>query len=902
MEGQHLGRLGAGLTLVFRHSMRLIGIHFVLYAAVWMGVAAEKSSALLNADHWAFQPPKPMEGGSIDGFISDRLRAEGLSRNAATDRRTLLRRLTFSLHGLPPTPAEINAFLNDQSDGAVARVIDRLLKSPRYGERWARHWLDVVRFSESQGFERDKIRPDAWNYRDYVIKSLNADKPYDQFVREQIAGDVIDPVTREGIKATGFLVAGPYDEVGNGQRSQLMRMRVREDELEDIISAVGQTFLGVTINCSRCHDHKFDPIPQEDYYAVKAVFEGVFHGTPTYLTPAEVKQRQADEARLRKEFKTAGARYRELKLMAIKRLTAFRAPGKSTLKPYLRWSFQGNADDSIQGVEGRLHKGARIERGRLILDGKAAHLESEILHQTIGEKTLEGWVVLKDLNQRAGALVSLYQEQGIVFDAIVYGERRPRAWMAGSDYFKRTVDLGKAIETEAEKLIHMAVTYGADNSIAVYRNGRLLGGYTPKNPLFRFDQGKAKIYIGRRTKVGYLKGEVEEVRLYDRALTADEVRQSFRAGPILFSEEQILAALPPKERLEYESLGRRTTDLSAAMRAAKERPKTYAVRTAKPQPTPYLFRGDVTKKGKIMTPRALVAVTSVKSDLGLTTESTDADRRRHFAEWLTDPANPLLARVMVNRVWHYHFGQGLVDTPSDFGVSGSRPSHPKLLDWLALKFVEDGWSIKDLHRSILSSAVFRQSSAFNNVAAAKDADNRLLWRFAPKRLEAEAVRDSMLALSGQLNLQMGGPGYQPFDLEINNTHFYHTKDKVGPEFNRRTIYRIGVQSLRQPLLDTLDCPDLSTKTPVRGVTTTPIQALALMNDSFVQRQARFMAERLAESRPDDVPGQVRYGFEMTYGRLPSDSETSRAAAHVREHGLQQLCWALLNSSEFIYVR
>ena len=338
------------------------------------------------------------------------------------------------------------------------------------------------------------------------------------------------------------------------------------------------------------------------------------------------------------------------------------------------------------------------------------------------------------------------------------------------------------------------------------------------------------------------------------------------------------------------------------MKEAQARPRVYAARAQKPKPTHFLARGDVKLKEAIVAPSALVGVVNLPADLGLTPESSDGDRRRRFADWLTDSKNPLVARVIVNRVWQYHFGRGLVDTPSDLGVSGSRPSHPELLDWLATEFVRDGWSIKNLHRRILTSATYLQSSKFDVAAAKQDSDNRLLWRFSPRRLEAEAVRDSMLALSGQLNLEMGGPGYRPFDLEINNTHFYHTKDKTGPEFNRRTIYRIGVQSLRQPLLDSLDCPDLSTKTPVRGVTTTPIQALALMNDSFVQRQAKFMAERVVRERGDDPKAQVERAYDLVFGRPASQRELSRATQHVKTHGLQQLCWALINSSEFIYVR
>jgi len=880
--------------------MRLIRKICVLLTCLGISCPA-LAEGLKNADHWAYHPPQKIEQGDIDRFVSARLQGVGLSMNGLADRRTLIRRLTFDLHGLPPSPAAVAAFLADDSNDAIPNLIDRLLKSPRYGERWARHWLDVARFSESQGFERDKIRPDAWHYRDYVIHSFNDDKPYDRFVREQIAGDVIEPVTQESIMATGFLVAGPWDEVGNGQKSKLMRMIVREEELEDVISAVGQTFLGVTINCARCHDHKFDPIPQQDYYAVKAIFEGVYHGTRTYLTPTEVKQRETAAGKLRATLTQANQRHRELKLASLKALAERGEIATTSPTPYLHWTFDEDATDLMQGLTGQLRDGAKIHNGRLTLDGKRAHVVTAKLPKALQNKTLEGWVQLDDLDQRAGALISIHHSPGNVFDALVFGERKRRAWMAGSDFFKRTTDL-KNTETVTDRLVHVAITYADKDQISVYRNGRLIGSYTARNPLVEFAENTALIYLGRRTGGGYLKGEIEEVRVYDQALTAGEIRRSFENGPARYSKEQIASAMTDREKSEFQSLQTQRKSLAGEIASASARPLVYAARPRQPQPTPFLIRGEITKKSGIVKPRALVAVASLKSDLGLRTDSPEADRRRRFAEWMTHPDNPLTARVMVNRVWHYHFGRGLVDTPSDFGVSGSRPSHPLLLDWLAGQFVKDGWSLKQLHRRILNSATYLQTSSFNMNAADKDADNRLMWRFTPKRLEAETARDSMLVLSGQMNLEMGGPGYRPFDLEINNSHFYHTKDKIGPGYNRRTIYRIGVQSLREPLLDSLDCPDLSTKTPVRGVTTTPIQALALMNDSFVQRQAKFFAERLRGDVGSNLRNQIRLAYRLAFGRSPSLTESKRVEAYARKHGLAQLCWVLLNSNEFMYVR
>ncbi len=575
------------------------------------------------------EPPKVRSSSwvtnPIDAFILARLEAAGLAPAPPADRLTLIRRATFDLLGLPPTPEEVDAFVADPSPAAYERLIDRLLASPHYGERWGRHWLDVARFSESHGYEYDHIRDHAWHYRDYVIRSLNADRPYRQFVREQIAGDVLEPVTRDGIIATGFLVAGPWDEANQIQSSLTMKQRVREEELEDMVAAVGQVFLGLTVNCARCHDHKFDPVPQRDYYRLKAALEGVLHGS------------------------------------------------------------------------------------------------------------------------------------------------RP-------------------------------ITPGADP------NGKV----------------------------------------------------------------------PP---------------LAYAARP-NHRP---------PPPTFVLGRGDVERPGQRVAAGGLSALAFPSGEFGLADDAPEAERRRKLADWVAHPANPLTARVIVNRIWHYHFGTGLVATPNDFGHNGDRPSHPELLDWMASEFLTQQTRLKALHRQILLSSTYRQASRFDAAAATVDADDRLLWRYPSRRLEAEAIRDAMLRASGELNTQMAGPSFRPFTLTVFNSNFYHLNDPVGPEFNRRTVYRININSAKDPLLETLDCPDPSVKTPRRAVTTTPLQALGLMNDSFVIRQARCLSLRVQAEAGSEVARQVDRVYRLTIGRRPSGREHDRATALVREAGLAELAWVLFNSSEFLYL-
>lgn len=869
----------------------------------------------IRSDHWSLQPIRdtPEAGrtsAAIDSFVTAKLAGQGLALSAEADRATLIRRLSFDLTGLPPSPGEIDEFVHDTAPDAYGRLVDRLLASPHYGERWGRHWLDAARYTESHGFEYDKLRPNAWHYRDYVISSFNEDKPYDRFMREQIAGDVLEPTTADSIVATSLLVCGPWDEAGNSQANLTQRTITREDEMEDLLGVVGQTFLGLTINCARCHAHKSDPISHEEYYRLKAVFDGVKHGERSLAGTAEIEAHRARRDTLAKAVADAAARAEAIEADGARQAVAAN-PSSTSLPgptPLLEWDFTTASGPAPAGT---LHGGAVIANGRLALAEEGAYFESPPLPRDLREKTLEAWVALDRLDQGGGAAISLEDATGHVFDAIVFGERQPLRWMAGSDGFRRTIDLDAAAEAEpAGSLVHVAITYRRDNSIALYRNGRLLGQpYTPSAPLQTFAAGDARILLGRRHSTGgraWLTGEIARAAVYDRALSENEVAASFQAGLNAVSHQTILAHFTPAQRAAH-----------AAARAAEEQAreelddlgpvpdaqKSYAGTRFQPPPTRRFVRGDVTAPDEVVTPGALSAIATLSPDFGLAPEAPEADRRRAFADWLTDPRHPLPARVMANRVWHHHFGLGLVATPNDFGLVGARPSHPELLDWLAARFIESGWSVKSLHRLIVHSAAYRQSSDFNETAAAIDADNTLLWRYSPRRLEAEAVRDAMLAVSGQLNPQPGGPSFRPFDAIPFPANTYAIADKIGPEYNRRTVYRMNVNSGKDPLLDAFDCPDPSVKTPRRSVTTTPLQALGLMNGSFVQRQARHLAERAAAAAPaHDLPAAVQAAWRLALGRPPTPAEIDQAVAAARERGLSSVGWALLNATEFVYVR
>ena len=873
--------------------------------------------------HWSLQPlakpdVPPGSDHAIDAFVRAKLKSVGLTSSAGADRRTLIRRLCFDLVGLPPSPEEIDAFVADSTNGAYQSLVDRLLESPGYGERWGRHWLDVARYTESQGFEYDRLRDNAWHYRDYVIKSFNEDKPYDQFMREQIAGDVLQPVTSDGIVATSFLVCGPYDQAGNSQKNATQRAITREDELEDLIGVVGQTFLGLTINCARCHAHKFDPISHEEYYRIKSVFEGVKHGERSIASDED--KRALEQRRQAAQQAVAKANERLEAIESIgrqaavaKRLKSESASQSGSLRstklgpaPLVQFRFDDGEAGELQGT---LNGGATIADGKLKLVAEGAYFKTRALSKDVREKTLEAWVSLANLEQRGGAAISIESNDGRVFDAIVFGEQQARKWIAGSENFNRTKALAIEDEqTEAGKFVHVAMVYQADGKILFYRNGELSGQpYTPASPLQTFRAGDAHLLIGMRHTGGgrpWLVGEIKRASLYDRALSAEEVLASFRSDGNAITQAEMMAGLTPEQ---IDAHGAAVAELREAREALAAIEKTgvavsYVGTRVQPEPTKRLKRGEVTSAAEVVSPGAIAAVASSAAEFGLAANAPEAERRLKFADWLTDDRNPLPARVMANRVWFHHFGQALVATPNDFGTSGAAPSHPELLDWLAVQLIESGWKLKSLHRLIVSSETYKQSSQFQAEAAAIDADNQLFWRYSPRRLESEAVRDAMLAASGQLNVKAGGPGFRPFVTTEFNATFYEPIDRDELEFNRRTVYRINVNSGKDPLLDAFDCPDPGVKSPRRGVTTTPLQALELMNNAFVQRMSERLAARALRSMDNDMDRAVDYAYRLTLGREPSVEEAARAVAAAKERDLKNVCWALLNSTEFLYVR
>ena len=869
------------------------------------------TSGRAGYDWWSLKPvqahgvPKDWNGNPVDFFIRKKLAEAGLKPNPEADRRILLRRLSLDLTGLAPTANDYKTFLNDTAPQAYERQVDRLLASPHYGERWARHWLDVARYGETDGFERNPKRPNAWPYRDWVIRALNEDMPFDRFARLQLAGDALEPDNPDAVKATGFLVGGVYNTVlGNDQ----MRRANRQDELEDLIGTVGQSFLGLTVNCARCHDHKFDPIGTDDYYRMAASLAGVNHGERKLPDPGLVNR----IARLEEAKQKTDGELENLEGPVRQALLQERRKGPdgpAAPRPMISWDFSKGLKDTENGLvlkpEGPVRQ--TPDGVRLADNG---YLKSEPIRTTLREKTLETWVLVDPGTQQGGAPVSLFKPGDATFDAIVYAELEKNRWMAGSDFFRRTRSF-QSPDTNSPALdrwVHVAITYHADGKITGYRDGMPYGTAYQSAGLFPFEAGQSQILVGCRLEPAggnkMFTGTVGRVRIYDRALSADEVKRSFDQGDTWPSRQEVIARLSPPQKTEHAALTAKLDQLNQDLVKARavQGARVYAVVGGNPEVTRVLARGDYTKPGKVVGPGGVRSAGLPAGEFGLKPDASDRERRIRLAEWISSRDNPLFARVAVNRLWLHHFGAGLVETPSDFGFNGGNPSHPELLDWLATEFLRQNHSLKAMHKLMVTSATYRQSSAPVAESLAKDADNRLLWRMRKRRLEGEILRDLMLQAAGTLNLEIGGPGFSDYRVidTGNGTTYYEPFDSDAPELQRRSIYRFTPRGGETSMLDLFDCPDCATASPKRSSTTTPLQALSLWNGAMALRLAGNLA-RLIEKQHAGIPNQIDAAYQMTLGRPPTELERQKAGELAKKHGLRAVCRVLFNSNEFLTV-
>jgi hypothetical protein len=684
--------------------------------------------------HWSFQPlqrsaPPGVRNrawvrNAIDRFVLHSLEAARLDPSPRAPKAVLIRRAFYDLTGLPPSPEEVQQFIADDTPQAWPRLIERLLGSPQYGEKWGRHWLDLVRFAESNSYERDGTKPNAWRYRDYVVQSLNQDKPYDQFVLEQLAGDELTPRTPERIIATGYYRLGIWDDEPADREQALY------DDLDDIASTTGQVFLGLTLGCARCHDHKLDPIPQKDYYRFLAFFSGVQrYGVRSAASTEESSQRPL----------VANAE-QERQRVAIE---AYRA------------SVRANQEAIVS-------------------------LERPILADLTPVEN-EEW-------RREGARIQIVKA------------RVPR--LLDQEAFDRYVALGE-------------------------ERSRLRGSAPPA---------------------------------LDMALCVSEI------GP-------------------------------------------------RPRETFVMLRGNPHVRGEQVEPGFPSVLAPPAPEVAPPPFGDTSGRRLALARWIASPRNPLTARVMVNRVWQHHFGRGLVRTSSDFGFQGERSTHPELLDWLSREFVARGWRLKTLHRMIMLSATYQMSSRGHRAALAKDPRNDLFWRFDMRRLQAEEVRDSILAVSGRLNLKMGGPSFYPTlpaEVLAGQSRPGENWGRSTPEEQaRRSVYIFVKRSLAVPILAGFDSPEPDLTCPVRFATTQPTQALGMLNSAFVNEQARAFAQSVRREAGDDPSAQVRLALWRVLQRPPSTTEIVRGVRHVQalqrverlsaEDALSSFCLVALNLNEFVYL-
>ena len=782
-----------------------------------------------SKEHWAFQPVKKpliISGAKpIDALVEKKLRANGLIHSKAADRLTLVRRLYLVMHGLPPTPEQVEEFINDSAPDAYSRLVEKVLSSQRYGERWASHWLDLVRFGETTGFETNRERPNAWHYRDWVIDALNFDKPYDEFIREQLAGDALG----EGI-GTGFLVAGPNDIV-KGQDPKLGKMQ-RMNELDDMINATGTTFLGLTTGCARCHDHKFDPISQKDYYSMQAIFAGVSHGD----RPMELSEKIKREI---EQFKTEIARLKvSLSKFIPKSDEELREPVSSS---YNVENFEAKEAKIVRFIIERTNSSQPCIDELEVFSGK-----DNIALARVGARATS-----------SGDFVHPFHKLDHINDGL-YGNSK--SWIAAG--------MTGWVQIEFPKVRRI-------NRIEWARD--------------REGQFNDRIAVKYRIEVS-----LDSINWIQVASSSD--RKSYQRSNT-GKKQYEFSKFSNKEAKQGQKMLFELDSIEKRLIALQNQNRVYAGSFSEPGSTYLLHRGDPDAKRDEVAPDAISAFTSLK----LSSSEPEQRRRLALADWIANPDNPLTARVLVNRLWQFHFGDGIVGTPSDFGVNGMAPTHPELLDWLAVEFMDNDWSIKHIHRLILNSKTWKQSSRPKFDAMKIDAASRLLWRYPTRRLAAESIRDSVVMVSGLLNLKSGGPGFNGFQVQMENVrHFFPKKSYGFPDW-RRMIYMTKVRQEQESVFGVFDCPDASQSVPKRSRSTTPLQALNLLNSTFLMQQADLFSDRLKKDAGSNTVDQVSRAFSLCFNRFPTPAEVQDSLLFIESEGLSQFTRALLNTNEFVFI-
>ncbi len=1076
---------------------------WIAAGAKWPEAMRLKDRGLADRNWWSLKPvarpeiPRLSEAdarvarGPIDAFVIAKLRQQRLQLSPPADRRTLIRRLYYDLTGLPPTPKSVQRFINDDDPRAYEKLVDHLLESPHYGERWARHWLDVVHYGETHGYDKDKLRMNAWPYRDYVIRAFNQDKPYSRFVREQIAGDVLWPHTTDGITATGFIAAGPWDFIGHAEvpETKIDGKVARNLDRDNMVTSTMNSFCSLTVQCARCHNHKLDPVTMENYYSLQAVFAAMDRADRPYDVDSSVgEQRQrllqrknlldqqsAELAKAIDAKKTPEIRELEKTIAALEKkrsgaVVAASVPRSSAMGYH---SQVAPAADAVKWVQVDLGRQMPVDDVLLFGADEYGWGDFGFPHrfriELFADESFSNPVSVADFTKkdfaRPGARAAHFPAGGstgrfvrvtatrlwsrrrkeqppsndwifalgelAVFsggqlvspqavsaaDSIEASGRWSRANLIDGVYgthnleeltgrkdgsptngyhsqFAPTgettkwiqIDLGQAAAIDRIRLVPAFPTDWKDTpgfgfpvrfkleiaEDAEFTKPQMVADFSQTD--FANPGGRVVSYAVGRLKARFVR--LTANRLWDRgersfalALAEIEVESggrnlardctvtatdSINAGrwhtknlvdgftsrrPTEVGTEELLAFAAPSTavgeiavaRAEHDALikqaigsellrqqdeNRQALARTDASLAALPKPSVVYAGTVHngrgafrgryglaPREIHILNRGNVTQPDKLVGPAAVPFIEGVPAKFNLPPKHDEGQRRVALANWITHKDNPLTWRSIVNRIWLYHFGQGIVDSPNDFGRGGQMPTHPELLDWLAVEFRDGSQSIKELHRKICNSTVYRQSSAHNEQFAKIDKENKYLWRMTRRRLAAEEIRDSVLVVAGKLDTKMGGTGYMDFIIEHpeHSPHYeYHKYDPQDVKTHRRAVYRFIVRSQPQPFMNTLDCADPSMSVPKRDETLTALQALTLLNNRFMVAMSENFAKRLSAER-GDLSEQIALAFQLTTSRSATADELSSLTRYAQQFGLPSACRIILNLNEFVFV-
>jgi len=847
--------------------------------------ASHAADAEEEVDYWAYQPIARPElpavknsqwaKSAIDRFVLAKVEARGLTPTEPADRIALIRRAYYDLTGLPPSVDEVDRFVADDSPNAFEAVIDRLLDSPQYGAKWGRHWLDIVRYAETHGYERDSPKPQAWRYRDYVINSFNADKPYDQFVIEQLAGDELPDVTQETLTATGFYRLGIWDD------EPADRLLAKYDGLDDIVKTTAEAVLGMSMGCVRCHEHKGDPIEHEEYYGFLAWFHDIAYSGG-----------RSPDQDLRYWVTDADRKAHKQQLLD-------------------KQQHEDNLAAAIQALETEFARKLK------------ADLNIEVGSPSDSRKA--GAVLLADSREQRQAWEYTFEKPSDDWKETDYSTT---SWQKGSGGFGRRGTPGAVIGTEwATPGIWMrrwfklndvpgrlALDLHHDEDVEIFING--VPVYSASGYLVDYQRVPLK-----RRALQVLKTGDNVIAIHcrntgggqyvDAGLVVPPERADLQTA-LKEHGRDVLGAGPMQKLIEL----RKDLDASRKRRLPPPGTPIMAISESGRRPVHVLLRGNPHSPGDKVDPLVPAALGTHPPQVPDTpTDASSSGKRLALAKWMFADDNPLTARVIANRLWQHHFGRGIVPTPNDFGKFGERPTHPQLLDWLASEVIAGGWKLKRMHKLIMLSAAYQMSSRPTPEGLARDPSNETFWRFNMRRLSSEELRDSVLAVTGELNLKQGGPSiYVPIaaDVLAGQSRPGAGWGKSPPEeANRRSVYIHVKRSLLVPILAIHDQADTDSSCPVRYVTTVPTQSLGMLNGEFTNDKAEKLAEQLRKTAGNDPAAQIRQAIRLTTGRKPTTAEVQRDLDLLGslkndeglsdEQALKMYCLLTLNTNEFVYL-